>query len=66
MTTTRRVRDLVRERDITLHRLSILAGLNYSTLLTTERRRGEYSMDTIYRICAALDISVAEFFDAWR
>lgn len=65
MTTVQRVRDLARERRIPLSRLAAMSGINYSTLRTTRERNGDYSVDTIIRICRALGISLSEFFSAW-
>ena len=62
MDTIQRVYDLIGERHMTLHKLSKLSGINYSTLKTTERRHGQLSVDTIERICRAIGIPMWEFF----
>lgn len=62
MDTVKRVYDLLEERHMSLHRLSRISGINYSTLKTTERRSGQLSVDTIERICRALGLPLAEFF----
>ena len=64
MNTVQRVYDLIGERNMTLHKLSQLSGINYSTLKTTERRNGQLSVDTIERICRAIGIPLSEFFRA--
>lgn len=62
MNTVQRVYDLIGQRQMSLHRLSQLSGINYSTLKTTERRNGQLSVDTIERICRAIGIPLSEFF----
>lgn len=62
MNTVQRVYDLLEERHISLHKLSQLSGINYSTLKTTERRNGQLSVDTIERVCHAIGIPLYEFF----
>lgn len=64
MNTVQRVYELIGERNMSLYRLSKLAGINYSTLKTSERRSGQLSVDTIERICHAIDISLSEFFSS--
>lgn len=64
MDTVQRVYDLIGERNMSLHKLSQLAGINYSTLKTTERRNGQLSVDTIERICYAIGIPLSEFFSS--
>ena len=64
MNTVQRVYDLISERNMSLHKLSQLAGINYSTLKTTERRNGQLSVDTIERICQAIGIPMSEFFNS--
>ena len=66
MTTVQRVRDLAKEYHISLNKLAMLSGINYSTLRTTRERNGEYSVDTIMRICRALGISMSTFFEPWE
>lgn len=62
MDTVKRVYELLDERDMSLCKLAWLSGLNYSTIKTTERRNGQLSVDTIERICAAMGITLADFF----
>lgn len=60
--TVTRVRQLAAEHNISLSRLSKECGINHSTLSTTRARGGQLQVDTIYRICDVLEISIAEFF----
>ena len=60
--TVTRVRQLAAEHNISLSRLSRECGINHSTLSTTRARGGQLQVDTIYKICDVLQISIAEFF----
>ena len=40
----------------------LLAGVSRSTLNNARHRGGQLSVDTIERLCAALDITLGEFF----
>lgn len=62
MNTVARVKELISERNLSLHKLSILSGVAYSTLKNTEWRNGQLGVDTIEKICCALGISMADFF----
>lgn len=62
MDTVARVYALAREHGLSLYQLSQRSGVSYSTIKTTEKRGGQLKVDTIERICAALDISLSEFF----
>ena len=60
--TVRRVYELMDERHITLYQLSQMSGVSHSTIKTTEKRGGQLTVDTIYRICQGLGISMSDFF----
>ena len=62
MDTLGRVYDLISERNMTLYQLAKLSGVSPSTLRNTKRREGQLKIDTIERICAALGITLSEFF----
>ena len=62
MDTLRRVNDLIAQRDMTLYQLAKISDVSPSTLRNTKRREGQLKIDTIERICAALGISLSEFF----
>lgn len=66
MTTMERVHELLTERDMSLLKLSKIGDVSYSTLRATEKRNGQLSVDTIERICHALGITMAHFFEAWE
>lgn len=60
--TVARVRQLAAERNIPLSRLSRECGINHSTLAITRARGGQLQVDTIYKICDFLGITIADFF----
>ena len=62
MDTLGRVYELMEARGMTLYQLEKLSDLPHSTLRSTRRRGGELKVETIERICAALGISLSEFF----
>ena len=62
MDTMARVKGLAEERSISLHKVSELSGVSYSTLKNTEWRKGQLTVDTIEKICKGLGISMSDFF----
>lgn len=62
MDTLGRVYSLIAERSMTLNQLAKLSEVSPSTLRNTKRREGQLSVDTIERICSALNISLSDFF----
>lgn len=62
MRTIARVYELIDARGISLMKLSEMSGIAYSTTKMAENRNTQLSVDTIERICAALGISLSEFF----
>ena len=62
MNTINRVQTLADERGLTLCQLSKICDLSESTIRAAKKRGNQLSVDTIERICEALDISLSEFF----
>ena len=62
MNTINRVQTLGDERGLTLCHLSKICDLSESTIRAAKKRGNQLSLDTIERICEALDISLSEFF----
>lgn len=60
-----RVRDLATERKLSIYKISQMSEISYSTFRTAEQRNGELSVAAIMRVCAALGITVAEFFSVF-
>lgn len=65
MNTIQRVTDLANEHGLSFYKLSKMSEVSYSTFRTAEQRNGELSVDVIQRVCAALGITVAEFFSVF-
>ena len=61
MNTISRVQELADERGLTLCQLSKICDLSEATIRTA-KRGNQLSVDTIERICEALDISLSDFF----
>jgi len=60
-----RIRELCRERCVTINGLAMLAGVNQSTI--NDLVKGESKNPkvlTILRICLGLDIKLRDFFDS--
>ena len=64
METVERVYELSAERNISINRLAEMSGVSISTIKTTKNRGGQLKVDTIERICNALDIPLYMFFIA--
>ena len=62
METVARVYELAAERNISINRLAELSGVSISTIKTTKNRGGQLKVDTIERICNALEIPLYQFF----
>ncbi len=62
MDTVQRVRDLLAERNLSLYKFSQMSNISYPTFRNTEKRGGQLTVDTIERVCEALDITLPEFF----
>ena len=59
-----RIINLAIEKDITLHQLSLDAGIPYSTLSSFLNGKSEMpKLSTIFLICEGLNISLSEFFN---
>lgn len=59
-----RIINLAIEKDITLHQLSLDAGIPYSTLSSFLNGKSEIpKLSTIFLICEGLNISLSEFFN---
>ncbi len=62
MDTMARVEELAAERGISMHRLSEVCDVPYTTLVNTKRRGGQLTVATIERICEGLEIKLSMFF----
>ena len=62
MDTIARVMELAGERNLSLFKLSQLCDVSYSTLKNAEMRGSQLGVPTIERICAALGVTLSDFF----
>ena len=62
MNTIARVQELADERGLTLCQLSKVCGLSEATIRIAKKRGNQLSVDTIERICEALNMTLSEFF----
>ncbi len=62
MDTVARVKELAREREISLMELSRLSRVPYSTIKDADRNRRELRVGTIEMICDGLGIPLYQFF----
>lgn len=53
----------LRKRNMTINRLADLSGIRQSTLSNIVNRESVPKIDTLFKICEALDITVLEFLD---
>ena len=53
----------LKEKNMTINRVSTLAGISVTTLSSIINRDSSPRIDTVYKICQGLDISFIEFFD---
>ena len=60
----KRVRELAKERNITINMVSTLAGLTHTTLLSfMNNETHNPRISTLLHICEAFNITLTEFFD---
>ena len=60
-----RIKDLAKERNISMYRLCTMSGVPQTTVITMPRS-STVKLSTIYGICEGLEISLKEFFDSPR
>ena len=60
--TVQRVYELMEARNLNEYQLCRLSGISFSTIKNTEKRGGQLTVDTLYRLCEALGISMSDFF----
>ena len=63
--TRNRIRELCKEKSITVNKLSTLCGITQSTLNNiVGGRNNSTTISTIKKICDGLDITIQEFFES--
>ncbi len=61
-----RVRELRREKNLTQEGLADKSGLHYTYIGVVERGQKNVSLENIEKIVKALNVSLAEFFSAFK
>ena len=60
----KRIKELCKERKITINKLSTISGMTQSTINNIFMRpNGKPTVSTIKKMCDGLDITLTEFFD---
>lgn len=58
-----RILDLANQNNITIHKLSLLSGIPYSTLSSFINKKSKSpTIDTILHLCESLNIELKDFF----
>ena len=58
-----RILDLANQNNITIHKLSLLSGIPYSTLSRFINKKSKSpTIDTILHLCEGLNIELKDFF----
>lgn len=63
--TVQRVYELLDAKHMTIYQLERISGVSHSSIKNAEKRGGQLTVDTIYRICQVLGISMSEFFSEY-
>lgn len=58
-----RIKELMKERGLTMYRLAILSGVLRLTIATMQFSKA-VTLATIYDVCVGLQITLKEFFDS--
>lgn len=58
-----RIRELTKEKNLTIYKLSELSGIPQSTLFNMFSRRTMPSVATLTQLCEAFNITLSEFFN---
>ena len=66
MDTIERLEEILAENDMSMQELCKKSGVPRSTLGRTKQRGGQLSLDTIERVCIALDMRPFEFFMTYQ
>ena len=61
----KRINELAKKNNITINKVSTLAGLNHTTLLAfMNNETHDPRISTLLHVCEAFDIDLKEFFDS--
>lgn len=62
MNVIERIDALCQKHNMSKYRLSLITGISQSAFSKIARQQSSLSVDTIYRICDAFGITIAQFF----
>ena len=63
MSTVDRVYKLAADRGLSVYQLAKRSDVPYTTIKAAEHRGSQLTVDTLYRLCEGLGITMSEFFD---
>ncbi len=63
MSTVERVYKLAADRGLSVYKLAKKSDVPYTTIKAAEYRGSQLTVDTLYRLCEGLGITMSEFFD---
>ena len=63
MSTVERVYKLAADRGLSVYKLAKKSDVPYTTIKAAEHRGNQLTVDTLYRLCEGLGITMSEFFD---
>ena len=63
MSTVERVYKLAADRGLSVYQLAKMSDVPYTTIKAAEHRGNQLTVDTLYRLCEGLGITMSEFFD---
>ena len=63
MSTVERVYKLAADRGLSVYQLAKKSDVQYTTIKAAEHRGNQLTVDTLYRLCDGLGITMSEFFD---
>ena len=60
-----RLTELMKEKHLTAYRLSMLTGVNQTTIADIKKKRNNsVNLRIIFELCQGLEIEIVEFFDS--
>ena len=62
MSTVDRVYKLAADRGISIYQLAKISDVPYTTIKAAEHRGNQLTVDTLFRLCQGLGITMSDFF----
>ena len=63
MNTMDRVLEFAEGRNMSLYQLAKVSGVPYSTIKAARQRGNQLTVETLYRLCQGLGVTMGEFFE---